>query len=179
MTICGAGMPLNYFSLFGLEARYALPFHELDLAYHRLASRVHPDRFADGTTDERHLALELTTRANEAYRTLKTPVLRARHLLGLRGIEIDHSSAMMPAAFLATQIEWREALGDARAARDEAALRRLGASVREHARTLSARLGAQLDSDADDAGAVQSVLQLMFIDKLVAAIDDARDELEA
>ena len=51
--------------------------------------------------------------------------------------------------------------------------------MREHAGILNARLGAQLDGDADDAGAVQSVLQLMFIDKLVAAIDDARDELEA
>ena len=120
-----------------------------------------------------------TTHANEAYRTLKTPVLRARHLLGLRGIDIDHAGATMPAAFLAAQIEWREALGDARAARDEAALQTLGASVREHAAILNARLGAQLDGDADDAGAVQSVLQLMFIDKLVAAIDDARDELEA
>jgi len=179
MTICGPGMPLSYFSLLDLEPRFALPLAELDLAYHRLASRVHPDRFADGTTAERHQALELATRANEAYRTLKTPVLRARHLLGLRGVEIDHSGATMPAAFLAAQIEWREALGEARAARDEAALRILGASVREHAGTLSARLTAQLDSDADDAGAVQSVLQLMFIDKLVAAIDDARNELEA
>jgi molecular chaperone HscB len=178
MTHSGGGMPLSYFSLFGLEPRYALPLDELDLAYRRLASRVHPDRFADGTNAERHQALELATRANEAYRTLKTPVLRARHLLSLRGVEIDHSSATMPAAFLDAQIEWREALDEARAARDEAALRTLGASVYEHVGTLSARLGAQLDSDGNDAGAVQSVLKLMFLDKLVAAIDDARAELE-
>lgn len=179
MTVQSDALPLSYFSLFDLEPRYALPQHELDVAYRRLAGRVHPDRFAGGTAGERHQALELASRANEAYRTLRTPVLRARHLLGLRGIEISNSSASPPAKFLDAQIEWRDALGDARARRDEAALRALGVSVREHAETLGARLAAQLDRDGNDAGAVQSVLQLMFLDKLIAAIDDALEELEA
>src|ERR1035438_4206996 len=147
MTHRGSEMPLSYFSLFDLEARYALPLDELDLAYRTLASRVHPDRFVDGTKVERHQALELATRANEAYRTLKTPVLRARHLLGLRGVEIGECGTSMPPEFLEAQIEWRESLGDACAAHDEAALCALGASVREHARTVSTRLAAQLDTD--------------------------------
>ena len=37
----------------------------------------------------------------------------------------------------------------------------------------------ELDTLRDDAGAVESVLQLMFLDKLLADIDDAFDELEA
>jgi hypothetical protein len=51
--------------------------------------------------------------------------------------------------------------------------------VREHAAALSAGLAVQLDTLRDDAGAVESVLQLMFLDKLLADIDDAHDELEA
>jgi molecular chaperone HscB len=174
-----AGMPPSYFSWFDLEPRFALPLEQLDLAYRTLASRVHPDRFANGTATERRQALELATRANEAYRTLKTPVLRARHLLALRGIDLGATGASVPPAFLNAQIDRREALGDARAARDETALRALGAAVREHAGNLSARLAAQLDTDRNDAGAVDSVLQLMFLDKLIADVDDARDELEA
>jgi molecular chaperone HscB len=172
MTHCGSTAPPDYFSLFNLEPRFALLLDELDIAYRTLASQVHPDRFAAGTAAEQRRALELATHANEAYRALKTPLLRARHLLGLRGVEIGESGGAMRPVFLDRQIECREAL-------DAAALRELGASVREHAAALSTGLAAQLDTLRDDAGAVESVLQLMFLDKLLADIDDAFDELEA
>lgn len=179
MTHHGGARPMSYFSLFDLEPSYALPSDELDHAYRRLASRVHPDRVAGGTIAERQEAINLTSIANEAYRTLKTPVLRARHLLDLRGVVIGDSGAPLPSAFLDAQIEWREALQEARAAGDGPALCALGATVREHLGTLGARLAADLDRNGNDAGAVECVLQLMFLDKLVADIDDARDELEA
>jgi molecular chaperone HscB len=179
MTHCGSTAPPDYFSLFNLEPSFALLLDELDIAYRTLASQVHPDRFAAGTAAEQRRALELATHANEAYRALKTPLLRARHLLGLRGVEIGESGGAMRPVFLDRQIECREALGDARMTRDAAALRELGASVREHAAALSTGLAAQLDTLRDDAGAVESVLQLMFLDKLLADIDDAFDELEA
>jgi molecular chaperone HscB len=172
-------MPQSYFTLFDLEPRFALPLDELDLAYRTLAGRVHPDRFASGTPAEQRQALELATRANEAYRVLKAPVLRARHLLELRGVEIGESGTSMPAAFLNAQIDWREELDDARMARDAGALRALGTSVREQAGAVSVQLTAHLDRERDDAGALKSMLQLMFLDKLVADIDDACDELAA
>ncbi len=178
MTNRGRGQPPSYFALLDLEPRFALSMDDLDRAYRALASRVHPDRFANGTVAERRDALELTTEANEAYRTLKTPVLRARHLLKLRGIDVDENREA-PAAFLSAQFEWREKLGDARAARDEAALHTLDAAARQHAGDLNARMAAQLDGSRDDAGAVASVLQLMFLEKLLADLGDASEALEA
>jgi molecular chaperone HscB len=178
MTSRGRELPPSYFALLDLEPRFALSMDELDRAYRALASRVHPDRFANGTVAERRDALERTTRANEAYRTLRAPVLRARHLLKLRGIDVDAYRAA-PAAFLSAQFEWREKLGDARAARDEAALQALDAAARKQAGDLNARLAAQLDASPDDAGAVASVLQLMFLEKLLADVGDAREALEA
>jgi len=76
MTHCGSTAPPDYFSLFNLEPRFALLLDELDIAYRTLASQVHPDRFAAGTAAEQRRALELATHANEAYRALKTPLLR-------------------------------------------------------------------------------------------------------
>jgi molecular chaperone HscB len=174
-----AHMPHSYFAMFELEPRFALPLEQLDLAYRALAMRVHPDRYANAPLDERRQALVLTADANDAYRTLKKPHLRAQHLLRLRGIDTAERNAAMPPSFLTTQMEWREALGEARAARDDNALRQLGAAVRAAAAVLHGRLERQLDVEQDNAAAAQSVLQLMFMDKLLADIDDAHALLEA
>ena len=172
-------MPQSYFALFNLEPRFALPGEQLDRAYRTLATRVHPDRYARATPSEQRQALELATNANEAYRTLKKPVLRAQHLLSLRGIETVARSATIPAALLLEQMEWREALSDAQATHDGNALQRLDTTVRGRAAALLARLETQLDAEKDNPAAAQSVQQLMFVEKLIADIDEARALLEA
>ena len=172
-------VPQSYFALFNLEPRFALPLERLDVAYRALALQVHPDRYANGTLAEQRQALHLATDANEAYRTLKTPLLRARHLLGLRGIEIAESSVSMPSAFLFEQMERHEALIDARRARDDDALQQLSATVCNHAAALRSQIEHQLDHESDNLAASQSVLQLMFVEKLIAEIDDARALQEA
>ena len=140
--------------------------------------RVHPDRYANAPLDERRQALTLAANANDGYRTLKKPHLRARHLLSLRGVDMAGRSAAVPPSFLSLQMEWREALGEARAARDDNALRQLGTTVGAAAAALHGRLERQLDAEQDNAAAAQSVLQLMFMDKLLADIDDAHALLE-
>lgn len=170
----------SYFSLFDLEPCFTLSPDELDLAYRTLASRVHPDRYACADAAEQRRALMLATDANEAYRTLRQPVLRARHLLNLRGIaDPERYGGASPQAFLLEQIAWRETLGDAKAARDEAALGRLLAQVRTRAGELQAQLGLHLDREKDDAAAARTLQQLMFVEKLMADIDDAHAVLEA
>lgn len=171
-------MPQSYFALLNLEPRFALPAEQLDLAYRALATRVHPDRHTHAAPAEQRQALTLATNANEAYRTLKKPLLRARHLLSLRGIQAAEQSVTMPPEFWIEQMEWREALSDARAARDCNALQRLHAVVRDRAAALHAQLATQLDAERDDPAAAQSVQQLMFMEKLVADIDEARALLE-
>jgi hypothetical protein len=50
-------------------------------------------------------------------------------------------------------MQWREALDEARAAREESALRKLAAAVQAAAAELHARLGHQLDSALDNRAA--------------------------
>jgi DnaJ-domain-containing protein 1 len=59
---------------------------------------VHPDRHAHLPETERRLSMQWATQVNEAYRTLKKPLLRAHYLLRLAGAETDHESntAMPP-----------------------------------------------------------------------------------
>ncbi len=179
MTGRGRELPPSFFALFDLEPRFALPIEQLDAAYRTLARRVHPDRFVNGTEAEQRQAIETATHVNEGYRTLRTPMLRARHLLDLRGIQVGGQGGATSQAFLSAQFEWRATLGEARASRDEAALRALDASAREKADELNRQLAVQLDSARNDAGAVESVLQLMFLDRLLADVGDAREALEA
>ena len=78
----------NHFDLFGLTPAYALDLEHLDRAYRDIQSKVHPDRFAHAGDAERRASMQMTTQVNEAYRTLKSPVQRAKYILELNGIDV-------------------------------------------------------------------------------------------
>jgi molecular chaperone HscB len=169
--------PASYFTLFDLEPRFAIAAEQLDRAYRTVVARVHPDRHAQASAAEQIQALSLATQANEAYRTLRKPSSRARHLLDLRGLDTGARPAMAT-DFLLEQMEWRDALNEAQAARDGEALARLATIVRSRAATLLAQLEAQLDTGRDDRAATQSVNELMFVEKLLADMDEALARVE-
>jgi molecular chaperone HscB len=83
----------EYFSLLGLEPRLNLDLAALEQEFHRLSRRLHPDRFARASIDERDWSLADTALLNDAYRTLKDPLKRTEYLLKLRGAEIGEEHA--------------------------------------------------------------------------------------
>ncbi len=108
-------LPPDHFQLFDLPPRFALDMAALDSAYRSVQGQVHPDRFAAGTAAENRVAMQWATQANEAYRTLKSPLKRAAYLCERAGVPIDaESNTTMPTEFLMQQLQWREALDDAR-----------------------------------------------------------------
>jgi molecular chaperone HscB len=170
--------PASYFTLFDLEPRFAIAAEQLDRAYRTAVARVHPDRHARASAGEQIQALSLATQVNEAYRTLRRPSSRARHLLDLRGLDPDGTRPTMATDFLLEQMEWREALDEAQVARDGEALARLATTVRARAATLLATLEAQLDTGRDDRAATRSVNELLFVEKLLADLDEALARME-
>jgi molecular chaperone HscB len=168
----------SYFALFELEPRFALAAAQLERAYRAMVARVHPDRHVQAPAPERIQALTLATQVNEAYRTLKKPALRARHLLGLRGLDFHTAKTGLAAEFLMEQMEWRDWLGEALASRNRESLDHLAATVKARGTAILERLETQLDRDQDDRAAMQSVQQQMFIEKLLADLDEARLQLE-
>ena len=91
----------DHFELLGLPLRYAVDSQRLESGYRELQSQVHPDRFASATEAERRVAMQWATRANEALRTLKDPIERARYLLQLKGYDTEEeSNTAMPPDFL-------------------------------------------------------------------------------
>lgn len=155
----------NHFDLFHLPQRFTIDLAALDSAYHEVQTQTHPDKFASAGSAEKRVAMQWATRANEAYQTLKNPLARAKYLCELNGIDLQtESNTAMPAAFLMQQMEWREALDDARAAKDVGALESLEAELRGARKAEIAQLTQLLDA-GDFTQASQGVRRMMFIEK--------------
>lgn len=169
----------DFFSLFELPRSFRLSLSELDSRYRDVQAQVHPDRFANAPDAERRLSMQWATRANEAYLTLKKPLERARYLLELAGHDLQaESNTAMPADFLMEQMEWREAVMEARAGGDHHELEHLYQRLRGEMDGRYAEVGQLLDDAQDYALATDRVRRLMFLEKLLHEIDDALASLE-
>jgi len=163
----------NHFELLGLPVAFAVDASRLESRYRELQGRVHPDRFAAGSEAERRVAMQWATRANEAYRTLRDPLARARYLLGLKGYDTgEETNTAMPPDFLMQQMEWREAAAEARAEHDARGLEHLRADLNEARDAMLDQLERALDTGQYDAGA-SLVRKLRFLEKLEEEIDEA------
>lgn len=168
----------NHFELFNLPAKFEIDLPSLDAAYREVQGRVHPDRFVGASATEQRVAMQWATRANEAYQTLKNPLKRARYLVELNGIDLQtESNTAMPMDFLMQQMEWREALGEAKAGKDAKALDELDAQLKHERKERLAKIGRELDGSRYEQAA-QDVRALMFLDKFGDEVHYAFEVLE-
>ena len=84
----------------------------------------------------------------------------------------------MSPEFLMEQMEWREAVEEAREAAEVSELEDLHRRLLGHAREVRGHLAAQLDEHQDYEAAADTVRRLMFIEKLQQEIDEALLALE-
>jgi molecular chaperone HscB len=92
---CGKIQPPSggYFSVFGLTPRLNLDLGMLEHQFHKLSRKLHPDRFGRASAQEKEWSLAGSSLLNDAYRTLKDPIARTRHLLRMHGAEIGEEFA--------------------------------------------------------------------------------------
>ena len=164
----------NHFELFGLPAGFQIELDRLEQAYRTVQAQVHPDRFAHLGEADKRLSLQWATQANEAYQTLRQPLARARYLLQLNGVDTgEETNTAMPADFLMAQMEWREAIGDARAAQDIDELEALARRLRHEVAALQQQLGELIDRQQGYAAAAGVVRKLRFFQRLDEELGDA------
>jgi len=169
----------SHFELFGLAPAYALETGALERSYRDIQSRVHPDRFAHAGDAERRASLQWTTRVNEAYRTLKDPVQRAKHLLELKGVDVAfETNTAMPSEFLVQQMELRESLEEATANKDSSRLDTLRNDLVKEKRALEKAIAEAIDAKMDYAAAAGLVRKLQFLDRLDEEIDSAYETMD-
>lgn len=165
----------DYFSLFGLPACFDLDAQALESAWRTVAAQVHPDRYATASPAERRVAMQWAARANEAYRQLRDPLLRARYLCEQAGVDLQtESNTSMDTAFLMQQMTWREMMDDARD--DAAVLAALRTELEQARQQMRAVLTRLLDEQRDYAAAGLKVREWMFVEKLAQELAHAHPD---
>jgi molecular chaperone HscB len=169
----------NYFDLFGLEKKFSVPQENLDRAYRDIQSQIHPDKFSHAGEAEKRLSMQWATRANEAYQTLKKPLSRARYLLQLNGVDTqEESNTAMPTAFLMEQMEWREAVIEAKQEGNHKSLILLNKNLLSERAKLLTELEKQIDAEKNLGAACETTRKLRFLEKLGEEIDDGFEVIE-
>ncbi len=172
----------NYFELFGLPVDYSVDAAALADNYRNLQRVVHPDRFASASDQERRLSMQGATLINEAFQTLKDPMLRARYLLSLHGVEMgDGKESTQDMEFLMEQMELREQLSEVKgqAAPFEVVAKIIG-DIDDKIAVLIGMLTEQFASAAPEhlEQARDTVLKMQFLQKLHRDAESLEAELE-
>lgn len=169
---------MDYFTLFGLPARYLIDGNQLTTRYQELQRQFHPDRFATQPERERLASMQQAATINDAYQTLKHPLKRAEYMLSLQGFDLGNEQhTMRDTAFLMEQLELREEL-DAIERKPMLKLywaefsRRVAQMTTTRTQQMVEQLDAQLWVQAAD-----TVRKLRFLDKLQQQVEQLEERL--
>lgn len=91
-VVCGGMDTLDFFALFELPHKLHVDTAGLERQFYAKSRKLHPDRFASRPAAEQEAALAASSDLNDAYRTLKDPILRTQYLLTLEGVELEEQS---------------------------------------------------------------------------------------
>lgn len=96
---------------------FAIDLSALKKEFLQLQARAHPDLHPQA---DKKRAEALSSRINEAYKTLQNPLLRAQYLLSLRGIEVaeDETAKVEDPELLMEVLDARESIEEAESEED-------------------------------------------------------------
>lgn len=173
---------MNYFQLFDLPEQFELDLTELGSRYLVLQKRFHPDNFAAASERDRLLSVQQTANINDAYHSLKQPLLRAEHLLALRGLKISNEQrSFTDPAFLMQQMELREQLAEIREQTDpEQAVFDIEQQLLQQRKILQNALNVALSARTpeQDHQAAELVRKLKFFYKLQQELELIEQQLQ-
>jgi len=169
----------NYFALFGLEVDFQLDPQKLHDNHQKLQSAFHPDRFVNGTDQEKRMAVQKAAWINEAYEILHSPVKRARYMLQIGGLDMnDEHETTADTAFLMEQIELREEMDQCKSCQDpmrccDHVTGKLDQRSKEYANSFET-----LYQQGELEQARQVSRKMQFVERILEQVDDYQLELE-
>jgi molecular chaperone HscB len=177
---------VNPFATLGLEPTFELDLAAAEKTHRELSRALHPDRFVDAGASERRAALTRAIEVNEAWRVVRDPIRRAEALLELSGVPTGEEGARRPAVdpeFLMEMLEQREALAEAKQARDLAGVHALAAAIEARARSAEGALGMGFArgefAGGEAASLVGKLSELRFYRRFLDEVSAIEDELAA
>ncbi|TLY22550.1 MAG: Fe-S protein assembly co-chaperone HscB [Nitrospirae bacterium] len=136
---------LDYFSCFGLPRKLTIDTARLETKFYELSRVFHPDFFEGKSEMERAVSLANSATLNQAYRTLKDPILRVEYLLRLEAGAAKDIPGKAPADLFEAILEMQEHLEEFQAAKsqgDASSAARAGDLLRKARKTLEAKRAA-------------------------------------
>lgn len=167
----------NYFDIFGLDETFGLDQSGLRERFRDLQRKYHPDNYARASEAEKRISAQYAAHINEAFKTLKDPVLRARYMLSQHGIN-PHERTHMDTEFLMEQMELREDLEAAKSADGGmTALMKLSDKVSDDFNAKTAELENVLadPTSSNLENAEKLVRELQFYDRIRQEIEEAEE----
>jgi molecular chaperone HscB len=173
---------MDPFATLGIERVFDVDMAATEKVHRELSRALHPDRYVGASPSERRAALAKAVEVNEAWRIVRDPLRRADALLALGGVPAgeEHGPKADP-EFLMDMLEQREALSEAKQARDLAGVRRMAAAIEERARGVEKLLSegfarGELNRASELAGKVG---ELKYYRRFLDEVSAIEDELAA
>ena len=165
----------NDFELFNVPFQFGQDTAALDARWKELQREAHPDKFAAQGRAAQRVAMQWSVRINEAYQRLKDPLKRASYLCELHGTPINaENNTAMAHDFLMQQMEWREALEEAKTIQNT---EKIAAEVNKNGCEMLSKIEHEIDVKKNFVAAAQHVRSLMFIARFASEVDARIDQL--
>ncbi len=175
---------MDPFALLGAPRRFDLDLAVVEKSHRELSRALHPDKFAQTGASERRASLEKAATVNEAWRIVRDPIRRAEALFRLEGLAVGETNEPKASpAFLMDVMEEREALSEARAAKDLAKVEKLAAKITARSEATSAKLAAGFSGEKPSPEALARLLPLLgelrfyrrFLDEAASILEEAEE----
>jgi molecular chaperone HscB len=169
---------MEYYRVLDLEPKLALDTNALQKRFYELSRKWHPDRFTTSPHAQQAEALEKTALINDAFRTLRDPVLRGEYVLSQNSLEASGQRGHdVPVTLLEEVLELNEALAEA----DKGQIERLLPQFRSTLDAIDSKLQEQFSAwdaapSADTLKPIRATLnQRKYIANLVRDAERALD----
>jgi molecular chaperone HscB len=170
---------MDPFATLGIAQRFDVDLAVIEKTHRELSRALHPDRYVGASASERRAALAKAIEVNEAWRIVRDPIRRAEALLALRGVATrDEGAPPTAPEFLMEMLEQREALAEAKQAKDVAAVRRLGVAIEARSRDVERALSEGF-ARGEGASLSGKLGELRFYRRFLDEVSAIEDELAA
>jgi molecular chaperone HscB len=167
---------MDPFATLGIARSYEVDLPAVEKTHRELSRAMHPDRYVGAAPTERRAALAKAVEVNEAWRIVRDPIRRAEALLKLEGVPVgEEGEPKADPELLMEMLELREALADARQARDLTAVRRMAQGIEQRSGEVERALAAGF-ARGQAASLVGKVGELRFFRRFLDEVSSAEDE---
>jgi molecular chaperone HscB len=150
---------MNYFELFGLPIGFQVDTKQLRAAFMEIQKASHPDKFAQGSSEEQEAALEQSSMANKGFTLLNQKERILPYVLELLGILTPDEKYALEPDFLMEMMDLNEAWMDAD---DENAKQAIIQQVEQLKKEIYAPIQNYMEMDQVDSISPEAMLQIKY-----------------